>query len=506
VRADPCPTILGCGDDLVAANTLEAKIADHFHFGQVFEVDFGTPSRPPGDVASLGGFGDSGLWTGVYLAAESFRYAVAKDYLADPTLTPAVRAVWQAHRNEARARVRAMVAKYHLLTNIATNWQTAFNPSLDPPSFGGGVIRGEPGMLMRACVPTDAPANLQMPDNIRVFGPFRWEDGKDYRCETAPSRDTYAGTTFGLLTAFDLVAVDDAAMRRQIRDDIVTLGNFLLKWGWNFPRPHGNVSIPPFGHDFDNFISPLFVYVPAARLNMTQAVRHVTAVAGPPLQALKWQAVWLEEVATQTPILAASMQADVLQPNDGYYKFNLHHLTGFNTARLERNPIVRLLIRQAFGVMDKTTRDDVNAHFEAITYALTGDPGRRGDAVSHLRQWRDYRARIDLGGETDNLSRCGAGLECVPQDQYEIHLGGHAVVIPGTSAELRARHPLPVAERPPTDFLWQRAPTQLNGSTAATFESPGVDYLLPYWMLRYYTEVTAPRREALPAWPGPSHS
>ena len=491
-----------------AASELEARIADNMWYGQVLEIDYRTADRVAGDVATVGAWGDSGLWTGVYLAAESYRYTTATT---------------AAEKAEASLRVHDLVAKFHLNVNIAREWRTTLQPQVNPAvpsvSYGGGVVQGQAGMLMRSCAPADAPPGHGMSPNARVFGPFRWEDGRDYLCETAPSRDTYAGTLFGLVTAFDLVGPDDPAMQRLIADDVRTLGEFLLRNGWTFPRPHGNVNIPvgkqtnpltgqpvPLtGHDFDGPLSPLFVYVPSARLNMAQSVRHVTRVAGPAAAALRWEAVWAAELASQGPLLAGSMEADALEPNNAYYKFNLNHLTMFNLARLERDPAVRSLIVQAFGVMDHTTGDDLNAHFEAITYAVTGESSRHDASVEHLRQWLDYRHNIHLG-PVDNSPGCGVAFECVPDDQLDAVIGEQTVVIrPGTAARLRARTPLPVAARPPTDFLWQRPPTQLAGSEAATHQAPGVDFLLPYWLLRYYSEVAAPLGQPFPAWPGPSH-
>ncbi len=511
---DPCRPVLACGEDLDAALELERRIDDHFVSGQIVEIDYATAERIPGDVADVGAWGDSGLWTGTYLAAESFRYATAEKYLAKKKLSDEQRAFWTAQRDQALPRIQRIVDQYHLLTNIAREWKTQTSPSLTPTntkapaSFGGGIVAGEAGMLMRSCALVDAPPNADMARNGRVFGPWRWEDGRDYICETAPSRDTYAGTTFGLLTAFDLVAKDHPAMAAQIRDDILTLAGFLVKYGWTYPRPHGNVSLPPFGHDFDNFVSPLFVYVPMARLNMAQAARHVAAVNGSASDQTKWNAVYAEELASQGPSLAASMEIDSVQSNEGYYKFNLHHLTGYNLTRIESDPAVRTLYKQAIGVMDRTTGDDVNAHFEAVTYAMTGEASRRDAAVEHVRQWRDYRARIATGVDTTNQTRCGVTIDCVPQDQLDVVVGPDddvGVKVPGTSAKMRARRPLPVADRPPTDFLWQRPSTQLNGGASATHQAPGVDYLLPYWMLRYHTEVAEPALEPFPPYPGPSH-
>jgi uncharacterized protein (TIGR03437 family) len=48
---------------------------------------------------------------------------------------------------------------------------------------------------------------------------------------------------------------------------------------------------------------------------------------------------------------------------------------------------------------------------------------------------------------------------------------------------------VPVPQRPPTDFLWQRNPFNLMGGGYDTIEGAGIDYILPYWMARYYSVV-----------------
>jgi hypothetical protein len=538
--------VLGCGDDVAEAVALENRMADHFYYGQVMEAYYRTPERLTGDVRGLGGWGDSGLWTGVYLGGESFRYAVAKDHLRNKHISDADLAFWTAQRDAAKARVTEMVAKYHLLVNIGKNWPAQacsdgaaacpvvdpygeFKPGVDTTdptksklptmphtqaTLGRAVVPGEAGMLMRACTPTDAPAHIGIGQNRRVFGPFEWEDGKSYVCETAPSRDTYAGTTFGLLAAFDLVSADDPAMRTTIRDDVMTLTRFLVKNGWSFPRPHGNVSLPPFGHDFDNFVSPLFVQVPMARLNMANAGRHVADLAGTAADQQFFDSVWTEELASQGPILAGSMVVDSLQPNDGYYKFNLHHLTASTLLRTLTDPVERTVVAHAVGVLDRTTRDDINAHFEAITFGATGEEARLDDAVTHLREWRDYYARVHAEPVTNNESRCGKDITCVPEDQYGVATGpGEDTSAtwkpgntdsPGETSDLRASLPLAVADRAPSDFLWQRPPTKLNETVDPGWEPAGVDYLTPYWMLRYFTEVAKPAVSPFPAYAGPS--
>jgi hypothetical protein len=531
---------LGAPADVAAMLDLEAKMADSLQQSKAVPIEFGSAAQTPGDVVGTGGWGDSGLWTGVYLGGESLRYRTATAHLASlhGNGKPEADQVtfWTAQRDQAMSRIRVMLAGEHRDIDIAEDWNGSLkvppsvstNPCVQSTGlpgcdhhaadFGGGVIKGQRGMIMRACtlkgsdrMGVSAPAEYAdhpvENNNNRVFE-ITWlkihgGDGNTYDCETSPSRDTYAGLTFGLLTAYDMVGPDAPDLKKQIRQDLLDMGNFLLQYGWNYPRPHGYVSAK---HDFDGFISPLFVYVPMARLNLTNAVRHVVDDGGAAADQQKWDAVWDEELATEGPQLAGSLQIDSAQPNDGYYKFNLHHLTSFNLLRTTTGP-AHDLIAQAVSVMDKTTGDDINAHFEAIIYAMTGDPARRDAAILHLRQWRDYRANTSGGQVVDNAKNCPT-ITCVPQDRYELAVdaapGGSVAWNPGTSSKLRAARPLPVALRPPTDFLWQRAPTDLNGSEGATQREPGIDYLTPYWMLRYYTEVVQPALQPLPTWAGPA--
>jgi uncharacterized protein (TIGR03437 family) len=56
----------------------------------------------------------------------------------------------------------------------------------------------------------------------------------------------------------------------------------------------------------------------------------------------------------------------------------------------------------------------------------------------------------------------------------------------------RACQVIPVPERVRTDFLWQRSPFLLYGGGSGRIESPGIDFILPYWMARHYGMDFAP--------------
>ena len=71
---------------------------------------------------------------------------------------------------------------------------------------------------------------------------------------------------------------------------------------------------------------------------------------------------------------------------------------------------------------------------------------------------------------------------------------------PTPSTDVRARFPLPVKDRKGQDFMWQKDPTLLDEDQSPQWEPPGWDFLLPYWMIRYYSEAAPPAANALPAW------
>src|SRR5581483_9367296 len=52
--------------------------------------------------------------------------------------------------------------------------------------------------------------------------------------------------------------------------------------------------------------------------------------------------------------------------------------------------------------------------------------------------------------------------------------------------------PVPLLKRPPADFIWQVSPFQLAGGLYGAIEGSGIDYILPYWMARYYGVIVPP--------------
>src|SRR5205085_557695 len=153
-RATPPSAPLAGAADVDLMLSYEHLMQDHMRSGHAVEVEFGSPARTDGDVVGTGGWGDSGLWTGVYLGGEAMRYQVAKKHVAQ-AVSEADEAFWTGQRDAALARVREILKAEHIDINIAEDWTGKLkippdvNLDGDPTqakhlaNFGGGVIHGE---------------------------------------------------------------------------------------------------------------------------------------------------------------------------------------------------------------------------------------------------------------------------------------------------------------------------------------------------------------------------
>jgi uncharacterized protein (TIGR03437 family) len=79
-----------------------------------------------------------------------------------------------------------------------------------------------------------------------------------------------------------------------------------------------------------------------------------------------------------------------------------------------------------------------------------------------------------------------------------VNLNGVVSVCSGVACK-----PIPVVLRPPDEYLWEESPYQLSGGGSGIIETAAVDYILPYWMARFYG-VVAPMDVQSAAAPNPA--
>lgn len=352
----------------------------HMPFGTILDPIYSSPTS--NEIAGYTRCGDSALWTGAYLAAESFRYQVTQSA-------------------EALSNVRAALSGLKALVDVTGD-----------------------NRLARCIVAADSPfaagiAQEEAHNAIHQNAPYFWADNT--------SRDEVVGAFFGLSAAYDFV--DDPSVQSSVRDVTARLIGFVSRHQWS---PN------------DDALNT-FLVRPEELLGLLKLAAHVNP-----------------SVTVNPPSLLPPVDAGALfdvQSISSYFKFNLDYMSFYHLVRLQNNSSNV----GAYRVVRNYTVTHQNAFFNMVDRALGGaDAARDAETRSLLEQWllRPKRdAFVDLSG---TIQVCGS----------------------------EACAPVPVALRPPTDFLWQRDPFQLSGGGSGVIEAAGIDYILPYWMARYYGVIS----------------
>jgi uncharacterized protein (TIGR03437 family) len=357
-----------------------AILARHMPFGTILNPIYA--SSTSSNIVGYTRCGDSALWTGAYLAAESFRYST--------TQSP-----------DALNNVKTALSGIESLVDVTGD-----------------------NRLARCIVPANSPyaagiESEEAANTIHQAPPYIWVDNT--------SRDEVIGVFFGLGAAYDLV--DDAGVKSRITSVTTLLSGFISGHQWS---PNDDIS-------------NTFLVRPEELQMLVQVTRHVN-----PSSTLN--------APFYTPPVSLGVTVDVLGLSS-YFKFNLDYMTFYNLIRLQDNSDNR----SAYETIRNYTAAHQNAFFDLIDCALTGPNGPRDAETTALMDEWLQRSRRDF---TVDVSKTVA--VCT-----------------------EACAPVPVSIRPPGDFLWQVDPFQLSGGGSGVIETAGIDYILPYWMARYYGVIQA---------------
>jgi uncharacterized protein (TIGR03437 family) len=236
--------------------------------------------------------------------------------------------------------------------------------------------------------------------------------------------------------------MDDPAMRSSIAALVTRLVQFLKDHAWSVVLPDGTNTTT-------------FLYRPDQQLAFLQLARHVNPD--------QFSTAYDIARVTLSPFASLPIGVDVL--SDGsYFKFNLDTVNLYTLIHLESSSFSGVY-QNAYGILRGHTGNQGNAFFNMIDAALNGpDATRDAETRLLLNQW---------------LQRPRRDLDVNNQGKY-----------PTCGDPTQACQPIPVPDRPTTDFLWQRSPFQLsNDGGSNIIEGAGIDYILPYWMARYYGVV-----------------
>ena len=365
-------------DALAISANIQAR---HTPFGSLLDPIYA--SSTSNQIAGYTRCGDSALWTGAYLAAESFRYNVTR-------------------AAGALQNVKSALSALKALADITGDNRLARCMVLASSPYAAGI------------------ASEEAHNNIRQNPPWIWVDDT--------SRDQVVGAFFGLGLAFDLV--DDPAVKTGASDLLTRLIGFISRHQWS---PNDDIA-------------STFEIRPEELQMLLQVARHVNpsnTVSGPFF----------------VPPVGTGVEFDVLS-DSSYFKFNLDYMSFYHLVRLQNNGDNR----GAYTTLRNHTAPHQNAFFNMIDRALRGpDAARDAETLALLDQWLERPRRDFYVDVSSKVAVCGS----------------------------EACQPVPVPLRSPATFLWEVDPFQLKGGGSGTIESAGVDYILPYWMARYYGLIDA---------------
>jgi uncharacterized protein (TIGR03437 family) len=289
-------------------------------------------------------------------------------------------------------------------------------------------------LLARCMVPVDSPYAAGI-SNEETGNGVHTNSSAGWIWVGNTSRDEYSGALFGLTVAYDMV--DDATVKTTISTLVTRLIDFLNGNNWSVVMPDGSSSTS-------------FLVRPDQIETFLAIGRHVN-----------YDHFTSFSYETQRVLLAPTVPAPVgvdTTSDDSYFKFNLDYINLYDLIRLEASS-AKAIYESAYTLLRDHTAPHQNAFFNIIDLALYGpNQARDAQTLQLLDAWL-LRLRRDFGVDlTGIVPVCGS----------------------------QACQPVPVWLRPPTDFLWQRSPFQLSVGGAGIIESAGIDYILPYWMARYY--------------------
>ena len=360
------------------ALAIDANIqAKHLQFGIVMDPVYDSATGTT--VVGYTRCGDSALWTGAYLAAESFRYNVTQSPDALNNVKNAIAGIKGLVDVTGNNRLARCM--------FASNWQ-----------FASYV------------------ENEEMSNSINQAAPWIWIDNT--------SRDEVVGVFFGLGVAYDLV--NDAGVKASIGPLASRIAHFIADHQWS-----------P-GDD----ITTTFLTRPEELQTLLDVTRHVNpgdSISGPFFNPIPFDAGVLSDI----------------QSNSSYFKFNLDYMSFYHLVPLQNDN----QSKGAYVDVRNYTANHQNPFFDVIDHALRGANSFDPD-IRYLTDLWLLRPKRDLYiDDTKLVKNCSSTDAC---------------------------DPIWVPIRPSTDFLWQRDPFQLTGGGYGTIESAGIDYILPYWMGRYY--------------------
>ena len=249
---------------------------------------------------------DSPIFTGIYLASQSYRYAVTKD-------------------KQAIKNIRQVLSGIDKLFKV-----------------------NETGLMARLAVPVDSPLARTIKLQGMKFRQRKLKDGEVWMSvqDKGVTRDQHLGILFGLATVYEHVAEDCEDIWSTAKELLTLQFNFMMRNNWFLSGDETKTSIP-------NFWNPgsdqKYAYL---------AVNNF--VTGGKYQAK------LNEIRQGVPTVLLTAWLNTRNTVAKYYKLNLAYLSYYCVLRFETDPLIRKHIHEAHRTVESIIHNHLNPHFDLM--------------------------------------------------------------------------------------------------------------------------------------------
>ena len=411
-----------------------------------------------GNFAHYDNYGDSLIWTGNYVASQAYRYAVTHD---EDALKRMEESLWGLHADM--------------------------------------MATGVPGLPARVVVPKSEAVR----QGFGLGGGHREGAGnlKDYVWEGDNSMDSYTGYMRGISTAFPYIR--DPKLKDAIREDMRQFGLHMMRNNMRMVGPDTFLDFRANYYYQDRFPSsmnflkglPLPPWRAGNSIHGLHLMKVASEVSGDPrLKAYYEQEMILnqeldlkvkdspslDEIIAKhqgafTKVMRAYTGEDVtatVQSLRTDIGLDLDHQSLHDLIRLEGDPLLQKEYRDALTREHATARGEGNSYWN-FEYAsvVPGQEKEVADGVATLHHFPLRTHARPVHNSDDPAYPKYKGLQgenLLPWKWF-------------------TDKPLPFEKRNfGGAWTWQNNPYELDGGDPVTDQGSGTDYLVAYWMGRYY--------------------
>lgn len=470
------------GNDPAARAQVERFVAEDD--GWDFEVATGVAPE------SLGVWQKSaGLYAGVGVAADAYRYGVLRDSGAACDEVEVARA--QLIRGLEGADVAARI----------TGVPGVNARSLVHLSFPSGGYRDPTPLFDEAGNPLPAEKNN---------GEWRADQSGDYPewlWEDSLSRDMLVGWAAAYGAAWEVIAGDEsvpAELKGRLQANAAATVRGLMKVGESgydleIPDADGRVTFHAYLNE--NSVDRLYIDGAENGFNATMALGIVGAMAyvaeDPELHRYVHETLIAQR---QLPKIAAGEMLVNFGVASNFSNFNMAFTAMWLAQRYVDSPEAAPFLRVALETElwtkdgadpDRQPRDMAQSFFDVIyaagkSGATAWQPGAEAipqDALQRgLATLSAYPAAPYFDREVTNCDEAEvAAQRCTLLDGTEVELLGDD----GRNGAEISRQLIPMAVRPPSNYHWRSDPYRYNGGADGGGLLPAVDFRIAYWLGRY---------------------